>query len=109
MTAVTTSHIVLDDRGRAFVEGTPTRVAMIVMDKANGLTPEQIHASYPYLSISRIYAALAYYYDHQAELDAEITREGREIAALRDQSIAAATQPTRAELQRRLDNRGNRP
>jgi uncharacterized protein (DUF433 family) len=108
MTAVTISHIVLDDRGRAFVEGTRTRVAMIVMDKINGLSPEQIHASYPYLSISRIYAALAYYYDHQAELDAEIARESREITALRDQAIATAGQPAQAELQRRLDSHGNR-
>jgi uncharacterized protein (DUF433 family) len=93
MTVVTTSHIVLDDHGRAFVEGTRTRVIMVVMDKMNGLSPEQIQQSYPYLSISQIYAALAYYYDHQAELDAQIADEANEIAAARRQAIAAGLQP----------------
>ena len=105
MTAVTATHLVLDERGRAFVEGTRTRVAMIVMDKMNGLTPEQIHSSYPYLSIAQIYAALAYYYDNQTQIDGEIAREAKEISALRSQAIAAGLQPTRAELQDRLSRR----
>jgi uncharacterized protein (DUF433 family) len=109
MTAVTTSHIVLDENGRAFIEGTRTRVAMIVMDKMNGLNPEQIQVAYPYLSISRIYAALAYYFDHRAELDAEITRESQEIAALRQRSIATGAQPSRAELESRKDHAEKRP
>jgi uncharacterized protein (DUF433 family) len=109
MTVVTTSHIVLDELGRAFVEGTRTRVAMIVMDKMNGLAPEQIQKSYPYLSMSRIYAALAYYYDNQAEFDVEIAREAAEIKALRDQAIAAGIQPNREEIQRRVEMREKRP
>ena len=107
MTAVTTSHIVLDDLGHAFIEGTRTRVAMIVMDKMNGLTPEQIQVAYPYLSISRIYAALAYYFDHRAELDSEVAREADEIAALRDRAIATGAQPSQADLQARLGSAGN--
>lgn len=102
MTVVTTSHIVLDERRQAYVEGTRTRVAMIVMDKINGLSPEQIQKSYPYLSMSQIYAALAYYYDNQTDLDAEIAREADEIKHLRDQVIDAGAQPVREKLQRRL-------
>ena len=105
MTAVTTSHIVLDDQGRAFVEGTRTRVTMIVMDKMNGLSPEQIRESYPYLSLSQIYAALAYYYDHLSELDAQIERELNEFDALRDKAIKTHAQPTRFELQARRKQR----
>jgi len=83
MTAVTTSHIVLDDRGRPWIEGTTAKVIEVVMDKMNGLTPEQIHESHPHLPLAKIHAALAYYYDHQAELDAEIERQVRETDELR--------------------------
>ncbi len=91
MTAITVSHILLDERGRAYIDGTHTRVAMIVMDKTNGLSPEQIAASYPYLSLSQIHGALAFYYDHKAQLDAEIAVESAEASKLREQAIASST------------------
>ena len=109
MTAITTSHVVLDDCGRAYVEGTRTRITMIVMDQMNGLTPEQIHEQYPYLTLSKIHSALAYYYDHKQQLDAEIEQEAREVAELRAQAIASGTQPSRAELERRSKERQGRP
>jgi uncharacterized protein (DUF433 family) len=109
MTAVTTSHVVLDDRGRAYVEGTRTRVTMIVMDQMNGLTPEQIHVEYPYLSLSKIHSALAYYYDHKQQLDTEIEQEVREVEELRAHAIASGTQPSLAELERRFKLRQARP
>lgn len=37
---------------------------------------------YPHLSLAQIHAALAYYYDHQTELDAEIQRRRQEVNAL---------------------------
>jgi uncharacterized protein (DUF433 family) len=83
MTAVTTSHIVIDDQGRPLIEGTRTKVIMVVMDKMNGMTPEEIHEAYPDLSLAQIHAALVYYYDHKAELDAEIARQSQEYEQLR--------------------------
>jgi uncharacterized protein (DUF433 family) len=105
MTVVANSHIFLDERGVPRIEGAGTRVVMVVMDKLNGLTPEQIHAAYSHLSLSQIHAALAYYYDHQDELDQEIARESKDIAAWRRKAIAEGTQPTRDELQARLRQR----
>jgi hypothetical protein len=53
-----------------------TRVAMIVMDYlARGLGPEEIVRHYPYLTLAEVHAAMAYYHDHQQEIDAEIQRE----------------------------------
>ena len=66
-----------------------------------GMSPAQIHASYPYLSMAQIHAALAYYYDHQTEMDAQITRENEEVRALR----GASNQPSRAELEERFKQR----
>ncbi len=37
-----------------------------------GLTPEELQASFPRLSLGAIYDALAYYYDNREEVDAEI-------------------------------------
>lgn len=58
------------------------------MDKlAHGSSPEEIHFQYPHLSLAQIHAAFAYYYDHQAELDAEIQRRWEEVNALAAQEI----------------------
>ena len=105
-TPVTTSHIVLDDRGRAWVEGTNTKVIEIVMDRMTGLSADQIHEQYPHLPLSKIHAALAYYYDHQAEIDAEIARQAREFEAARDAAIASGKQLSREQLEQRARERG---
>ena len=101
MTTVANSHIMLDERGRALVDGTRTKVTLIVRDKLAGMSPEKIRETYPSLSLAQVYAALAYYYDHQAELDRQIAQEDGEVAAI----IARNSQPMRAELERRLSDR----
>jgi hypothetical protein len=50
---------------------------------AFGWDAEQIRAQYPHLSLAQIHAALAYYYDHQPELDARIAQTLRETDTLR--------------------------
>lgn len=37
-----------------------------------GMTPEELLATFPHLSLAAIYDALAYYYDNRDEVDAEI-------------------------------------
>ncbi len=71
-----------------------------------GDSPEEIRQGFPELSMSEIHAALSYYYDHKAEMDAEIEAGDREFQRLRDEAIASGRQPTRAELERRLQERG---
>lgn len=52
------------------------RVAQLVMDYlAHGWTPDEICRQYPYLRPVEAHAAMTYYYDHQAEIDAEIRDE----------------------------------
>ena len=105
MTPVAT-HIYLDERGRPWIEGTNTKVIEVVLDKvAWGLNAEQIHIQHPHLPLSKIHAALSYYYDHKEEIDAEIDRQTREFDALRAAAIASGTQPTRAEMARRFAER----
>jgi len=92
MPIVAIEHIDVDARGVARIAGTRSKVIQIVMDRmANGWGPEEIHAQYPHLSLGQIYAAFAYYYDHKAELDAQIEADIRRAEEMR----ARASEPTR--------------
>ena len=70
-------HIVKDPSSPARLESHPrTRVAMIVMDYlGRGLGPEDIVRHYPYLTLSEVHSAMAYYHDHRDEIDLEIQNE----------------------------------
>ena len=49
-------------------------VELILGKMAHGWSPEELHFQYPYLTLGQIYSALAYYWDHQEELDRDIER-----------------------------------
>jgi len=84
MTVASISHVVIDDAGVARIAGSRSRVIDVVLDqRAYGWTPQQIHEQHPHLSLAQIHAAFAYYYDHQAELDAQIDRQLREAESMR--------------------------
>ena len=58
------------------------RVAQIVMDHlGHAWSADDIARQYPHLSLSEIHSALAYYYDHQQEIDREIQIESRSAGA----------------------------
>jgi uncharacterized protein (DUF433 family) len=77
MATTINNHIWLDDRGVAWVDDTNVKVVEIALDHlADGLTPEEIRREHhDGFTLGQIHAALAYYYDHQAEFDAEIARQ----------------------------------
>ncbi len=86
MTKTEMAHIWLDEKGTAWIDDTGVKVVEVVRDHLiGGLSPAEIHDAFPDLSLAQIYAALAYYYDHQAELDAEIEEWEREVEAIRQQ------------------------
>ncbi|MDX6272623.1 MAG: hypothetical protein QOD28_3846 [Acidobacteriota bacterium] len=81
MSSITTTHVEIDEHGVAWIEGTRVKVVEVAIDKiAHGSSPEEIHFQYPHLSLAQIHAALAFYYDNQAELDADIKRRWIEAA-----------------------------
>jgi uncharacterized protein (DUF433 family) len=91
MSTVVAPHIEIDEHGVAWVAGANVKVVEVALDKiAHGSSPEEIHFQHPHLSLSQVHAALAYYYDHQAELDAEIER--RLLAA--DEIVSRASDAT---------------
>jgi uncharacterized protein (DUF433 family) len=52
------------------IKGTRVALDSIVYKFQQGRSPEAIQDAFPALSLSQVYAAIAYYLDHQAELDA---------------------------------------
>src|SRR5512137_1091314 len=77
---ITYEHVQLDAGGVPFIAGTTMKVVELVMARmAHGWSPEELHFQHPYLTLGQIHSALAYYWDHQEELDADIERR-REFA-----------------------------
>jgi uncharacterized protein (DUF433 family) len=80
MSAVAQSLIEIDEQGVAWISDTKVKVMEIALDKlVHGSSPEEIYFQYPHLSLAQVYAALAYYYEHQNELDSEIQRRWQEV------------------------------
>ena len=68
-------HIILDKKGVPIITGTNMKVIELVLEKsAYGWSPEELHFQHPYLSLGQIHSALAYYWDHQKELEADIEK-----------------------------------
>ena len=67
------NHIRVDERGVAWIDDTRSKVIEVAMDHlAHGWSAEEIHRQHPHLSLAQVHAALAFYYDHQAEFNAAI-------------------------------------
>ncbi|MBV8200247.1 MAG: DUF433 domain-containing protein [Acidobacteria bacterium] len=70
------AHITINADGVPAIAGTTMKVVELVMaHQAHGWSPEELHFQFPHLSLGQVHAALAYYWDHKAELDAEIARD----------------------------------
>lgn len=80
MATVDYAHISLDAQGVPVITGTRTKVVEIVLDHlAHGSDAREIHREFPHLSMGAVYSALAYYYDHQAEVDDDIARRLQKV------------------------------
>ena len=75
------SHLEKPDNCPAHLARLPRiRVAQIVMDYlAHGWSPDEMCRQHLYLNLAEAYSAMAYYFDHQDEIDQEI-REELELA-----------------------------
>ena len=105
MVTVLNSLIEIDEKGVPWISGANTKVVEVVLDKmAHNSSPEEMHEQYPHLSLAQIHAALSYYYEHQAEVDADIERRDRYVENLRAQQKNPLT---RKELESRLRARND--
>jgi uncharacterized protein (DUF433 family) len=68
-------HIEQQAGGAPLISGTLTKVVEIVLDRlAHDWGPDEIQRQHPHLTLAQIHSALAFYYDHQEEMDRDIQR-----------------------------------
>ncbi|HKZ49400.1 MAG TPA: DUF433 domain-containing protein [Candidatus Nanoarchaeia archaeon] len=84
---VTQEFIVKDPSiagGAPTIKGTRIRVSDIVIEfEYWGKTPDDIIRAHPHLSLAQVHAALAYYYEHVAEIKAEISSNETIVSELK--------------------------
>ncbi len=79
--------------GRPCIAGTGLRVTDIMMASIYHMqTPDELAVGFG-ISLAQVHAALAYYYEHQAELDEDIRAQIAEARAIREQHIANGNRP----------------
>jgi uncharacterized protein (DUF433 family) len=89
-------HIVLDEAGVPIIAGTTMKVVELVLERmAYGWSPEELYFQHPTLTLGQIHSALAYYWDHQEELDRDMERRRETVEAYRQTSKPS---PLRARL-----------
>ena len=85
--------------GKPHVRGHRIKVQHVaVWHERMGMTAAEIAATYPTLSLAGVYAALAYYHSHRAEIDADIEADERFAAELRGKSGPTKVRERFAEL-----------
>jgi uncharacterized protein (DUF433 family) len=101
MTLTTTEYkyVELDEQQVPYIARTTMKVVELVeAQHAYGWSPEEIHLQHRYLSMGQIHSALAYYWDHQQELDADLERRFQYAETLRREvGESALAQKLRAQ------------
>jgi uncharacterized protein (DUF433 family) len=70
--------------GRPHILGHRIKVKHIaIWHEQMGMTPTQIVATYPTITLAQVHAALAYYYDHRDDIQAEIEEERRFVEEMK--------------------------
>jgi uncharacterized protein (DUF433 family) len=72
--------------GRPRIAGCRIRVQDIVVWTEEGETPEAIVADFPQLTLADVHAALAYYLDHQQQIDEDVRSDAAFSAKMRAKS-----------------------
>jgi uncharacterized protein (DUF433 family) len=71
-------------QSRAFIAGTRVRVQDIYgLSELQGKSPDEIVAALPHLTLFQVHSALAYYFQHRAEILQEIREDDNFVAAMR--------------------------
>ncbi len=91
MSVVSINHIWLDERNIAWIDRTNMKVIEIALERlAHGSSVEEIVEQHRgVITLAQVHAALAYYYDHEADLNMEIERQLEKADRLRSESLSS--------------------
>lgn len=95
MTAAVQLDSMLESRpgvcgGKLCLAGTRVPVLQVVTLYKRGETPEEMTLNWPHVSLSQIYAALAYYHANQAEVEQQLADESAEYDRLESEYTATS-------------------
>jgi uncharacterized protein (DUF433 family) len=84
--------------GRPRIAGTRIKVEHAYnWVERQGMTPAQVVAEYPHLTRAQVYAALAYYWSHQDEIQRDIAEGEKLVAELKAKAGSSKRQEKLAE------------
>jgi uncharacterized protein (DUF433 family) len=89
-----------DDNGKIRIGGTRVLLELVIHAFQQGETAESIIDSYPTLKLAEVYAVIAYYLTHRAEVDQYMRQAADAAAKIRSGVEAEYTQETRERLAR---------
>ena len=85
--------------GKPHILGHRIKVQHIVIWRYRlGMIAEEIVATYPTLTLSAVYAALAYYHGHREDIDGDIEADERFVAEMKAKAGPSKVQEKLAEL-----------
>lgn len=77
-------HLERRGDGKLWLIGTQIKVIEVVLDRlAHHWDADEIQRQHPNLTLGQIHSSLAYYYDHQEEMDKTIDEQLRAVESLR--------------------------
>lgn len=80
-------HIQLDENQVPIIEGSTMKVVELIdAHIAYGWSPEELHFQHPHISLSQVYSALAYYWDHKVALDRDMQQRLEKVDRLQRQA-----------------------
>jgi len=73
--------------GKPVITGTRIRVSQVAYAHVEmGWAPQEILQAHPHLTLAQIHDALSYYYDHEAEIQAELREDDEFVETMRDEA-----------------------
>jgi uncharacterized protein (DUF433 family) len=85
--------------GKPYIIGHRIKVQHIaVWHERRGMSPEEIVVTYPSIELPAVFAALAYYHSHRAEIDADIEADERFVAEMKAKAGPSKLQEKLASL-----------
>ena len=84
----TLSHHIDASSGKPRIAGTRVRVQDVVAcHEFQGMSPDEIAAGYPQITLADVYAALAFYHDHCDELRKQMKDDETFVARFREEYL----------------------
>lgn len=93
----------MDEHGAIHVSGTRVTLDTLLAFYQQGDGPEALHAGFPTIPLADIYAVIAYYLAHQADVDAYLDQRRQNGERLRQAWETQNPPPSRADLLKRME------